>query len=866
MTLQRPDPSWSEADRLAALDRYGILDTPPEAEFDGIVRMAAELLEVPIAAVSLIAAGRQWFKAEIGIGIREMPLDNALCAHAIFQEDRMIVPDTTKDPRFDCNPLVTGEPGLRFYAGELLKTPDGLPLGTLCVLEVKERPTGLTEQQAFYLQTLARQVMSQMELRRVIAQRDDVLAERRSIEARQSALLELGDRLRTLDSPSDMAWVAAEISGRTLGLARAGYGRLDAERLIVTVERDWTAPGLASIAGRHALENYGTFGAALSRGETVAVNDVAADPRTAGRDAAFRAIQVGALVNLGIVEDGGVAAILFLHHAAPHDWSEQELDFALGIADRTRAAVARHQAETELRLLNATLQQQVERRTRELDRTWRLSRDLLIVADADGTIAAVNAAWTDLLGWEQHEIVGRHFSELTHPDDLEPTRAAFARVFDAPIVTPYEFRFQHKDGTYRSFAWTGALEDGRVYGNGRHTTPEREQAEALARAEQQLRQAQKMEAVGQLTGGIAHDFNNLLTGIVGSLELLGARVAQGRLKDLDRYIAAAQGAAGRAAALTHRLLAFSRQQTLDPKAINVNRLIDGMEELVRRTVGPAITVEVVGSAGLWTTLVDPHQLESALLNLCINARDAMPDGGRITVETANRWLDERAARERNLPPGQFVSLCVTDTGTGMTPEVIARAFDPFFTTKPIGQGTGLGLSMIYGFVRQSGGQVRIYSEVGQGTTMCLYLPRHYGAEEAAEDPAQLSGAPRAEQGETVLIVDDEPTVRMLVTEVLEDLGYTAIEATDGAAGLQVLRSDARIDLLVTDVGLPGGMNGRQLADAGRVLRPALKVLFITGYAENALIGNGQLGAGMHVLTKPFPLEALASRIKELIAT
>ena len=374
-----------------------------------------------------------------------------------------------------------------------------------------------------------------------------------------------------------------------------------------------------------------------------------------------------------------------------------------------------------------------------------------------------------------------------------------------------------------------------------------------------------MEAVGQLTGGVAHDFNNLLTGITGSLELLQTRMTQGRLNDLERYITAAQGASKRAAALTHRLLAFSRRQTLDPKPVNVNRLVAGMEELVRRTVGPAVAVEMVGAAGLWTTLVDPNQLENALLNLCINARDAMPDGGRLTVETANKWLDQRAARERELPPGQYVSLCVSDTGSGMTPEVIRRAFDPFFTTKPTGMGTGLGLSMIYGFVRQSGGQARIYSEPGQGAMVCLYLPRHHGREDGANEPAELAEPPRAGQGETVLVVDDEPTVRMLVAEVLEDLGYAAIEAADGASGLRVLQSNTRIDLLVTDVGLPGGMNGRQVADAARERRPGLKVLFITGYAENAAVGNGHLEPGMHVLTKPFAMEALAGRIKDIIA-
>ncbi len=385
------------------------------------------------------------------------------------------------------------------------------------------------------------------------------------------------------------------------------------------------------------------------------------------------------------------------------------------------------------------------------------------------------------------------------------------------------------------------------------------------RIEDALRQSQKMEAVGQLTGGLAHDFNNLLTGIAGSLEMLQTRMAQGRLQDLGRYIAAAQGASKRAAALTHRLLAFSRRQTLEPKAADINRLIAGMEELIRRTVGPAIAVEVVAAGGLWTTLVDPNQLENALLNLCINARDAMPDGGRLTIETGNRWLDPPGGAERELPPGQYVSLNVSDTGTGMSASVIERAFDPFFTTKPIGQGTGLGLSMIYGFARQSGGQVRIYSEPGQGATVCLYLPRHLGDALAGEGAAEPASTPRAEQGETVLIVDDEPTVRMLVGEVLQDFGYTALEAADGASGLRVLRSDVRIDLLITDVGLPGGINGRQVADAGRVLRPRLKVLFITGYAENAVIGHGHLEPGMHVLTKPFMMDALAKRIRDLIA-
>ncbi|WP_263259389.1 PAS domain-containing protein [Pseudomonas oryzihabitans] len=391
-----------------------------------------------------------------------------------------------------------------------------------------------------------------------------------------------------------------------------------------------------------------------------------------------------------------------------------------------------------------------------------------------------------------------------------------------------------------------------------------ERSAELMQAEEKLRQSQKMEAVGQLTGGLAHDFNNLLAGISGALELMETRIAQGRLRELDRYLIAAQGAAKRAAALTHRLLAFSRRQTLAPRPVDVNQLIDGLTELIQRTVGPGIQVETVGAAGLWPALVDPSQLENSLLNLCINARDAMPEGGRITIETANRWMDRESARAQDLPEGQYLSLCVTDTGVGIAPEVAARVFEPFFTTKPIGQGTGLGLSMIYGFARQSGGQVRLYSEINQGTTLCIYLPRYLGEAPTDEGLTARREVAGSTQGETVLIVDDEPTVRMLVVDILEDLGYAVIEAADSLTGLKILQSDVSLDLLITDVGLPGGMNGRQMAEAGRQSRPGLKTLFITGYAENAAIGNGHLDPGMEILTKPFAMDSLAARVREML--
>lgn len=400
-------------------------------------------------------------------------------------------------------------------------------------------------------------------------------------------------------------------------------------------------------------------------------------------------------------------------------------------------------------------------------------------------------------------------------------------------------------------------EEGLVLFCGRDITEQRA-------AEEALRQSQKMEAVGQLTGGLAHDFNNLLTGIMGSLDLLQARVRQGRFERVDHYVAAAQEAAGRAAALTHRLLAFSRRQTLDPKASDVNALISGMEDLLRRTVGPEISVTNTRADDLWTVLVDVSQLENALLNLCINARDAMPDGGRIEIGTRNVRLVGEKAAELQLPAGDFVSLSVSDDGTGMPPEVAERIFDPFFTTKPLGSGTGLGLSMIYGFAQQSGGNVEVDTSPGAGTTMRILLPRHFGVAEQDAPHASFLEAPRSAGGETILLVDDERIVRSLVAEVLTDLGYAMTVAADGREAMNCLQTPARYDVLVTDVGLPGGLNGRQVADYARALRPDIKVLFITGYAETAVLSQDHLASGMQIITKPFAMEALASRVKDLI--
>jgi signal transduction histidine kinase/DNA-binding response OmpR family regulator len=574
----------------------------------------------------------------------------------------------------------------------------------------------------------------------------------REAESRRLALMELGDRIRDIDDPGEIAYLASAMLGQRLGVDRAGYGLVDKAAETIQIDRDWTAPGVASLAGLLHFRDYGSYIEDLLRGVTVAFADARTDPRTRDNADALDAITARAVVNMPLTERGGLVGLLYLNHGQAREWTPDELDFVRETGDRVRSAVARREAQMELQAFAESLERQVEERAAELET-----------------------------------------------------------------------------------------------------------------AREQLRQSQKLEAVGQLTGGLAHDFNNLLAAISGSLELMRRRGLDGQRAEMERYIGVAQGAVKRAAALTHRLLAFSRRQTLEPKPLNANRLVSDMEELLRRTLGPQIALEVVAAVGLWNVHADPSQLENALLNLCINARDAMPEGGKLVIETANRWVDLRTAQERDMPMGQYVSLTVSDNGVGMAPEVVARAFDPFFTTKPIGMGTGLGLSMIYGFAKQSGGQVRIYSEVGKGTSVSIYLPRHDAQEEAASEPAELTLAPRADQGDTVLVVDDEPALRMIIVEVMRGLGYATLEAGDGAGALRILQTPRqRIDLLVTDVGLPGGMNGRQVADAARSARPGLKVLFITGYAENAVLSHGHLERGMHVMTKPFEMDVLARRVKALI--
>ncbi|WP_267395459.1 MULTISPECIES: PAS domain S-box protein [unclassified Sphingomonas] len=1077
-----------DAQRMAALARYQVMDSPREAAFDEIVELIAAICDVPMAVVNFIDGDRQFFKAEVGLGVDCTPLETSFCAHALLQNDFLLVADTSNDPRFACNPLVTGDPHIRFYAGALLKTADGVPIGTLCVLD--QQPRTLTELQQRALRVLARQVMAQLD-QRLTLQRTAIA------EARQRAIVDSARDFAIVATDLDgiiaewsqgaeavLGWSEAEAVGASAALffteadraagvpasemrAAREEGRAIDERwhLRKDGEQFWASGEMAPLndeAGRHigyvkilrdrteqhlagqALEEarhnlgraqaaggvgvfhvgadgllhatpeffrlYGLeasdavpaavfealiipedrhlISTAASRGQgtvpldveyrirradtgelrwiarkgEILSDDAGVPVRFAGvarditearvaRDALarseeryralFNAIDDGFCIieffdgpdgplsdyvhvdaNPGYERHTGIGNIVgrTVRELAPteaDDWvsvygevlrTGEPIRF-----ERWFEAAGRHIEVSAARVEPASRQQvsvlfrNVEDRRRaealareNIDRVqlalsagaivgtwfWDLQTDRFRVDEGFARAFGLDPA----LGREGLSL--RQVVETVHPDDQEGLADAIAEVIARGGAYAHQYRVLRPDGRYYWIEANGRVDHapdgtplmfpGVLLDVEERRTVERERDRAttalralnetleqrvaertaeLMQAEEALRQAQKMESVGQLTGGIAHDFNNMLTGVIGSLDLIQRNLAKGRMEPVHRYIEAANTSAQRAAALTARLLAFGRRQSLDLQPADVNALVAGMADMLHRTLGEQVSLEIHPAASLWAARTDANQLESALLNLCINARDAMPGGGKLIIETTNTVLDERYVRlHHDLDAGDYVVLSVTDTGTGMAAETIEKVFEPFFTTKPVGQGTGLGLSMIYGFARQSGGHVRIYSELGQGTTVKLYLPRFNGDVEARL--IDEGDAPRG-AGETVLVVEDDPSVRMTVLEVLGELGYGAIEAVDAPSAIPILNSDRAIDLLVTDVGLPG-MNGRQLAEVARQSRPDLKVLFVTGYAQNAAVRSGFLDAGMDMMTKPFAIEALATKLREML--
>ncbi len=527
-------------------------------------------------------------------------------------------------------------------------------------------------------------------------------------------------------------------------------------------------------------------------------------------------------------------------------------------------------------------------RTRERDRIWQVSEDLLGVGNFEGYFVSVNPAWTRTLGWTEAEIKTIHVNDLRHPDDFAIGTEGRRRLAEGVGTVRMENRFRHKDGSYRWIYWTMTAEEGLIYVIGRNVTADREAAQARQRIEDQLRQSQKMESVGQLTGGIAHDFNNLLTIIIGNLQIL-ERILGSSISDrVRRAVSAAMSGATRAATLTHRLLAYAQKQPLRPNAINLNELIMGMADLIRRTQGEMIQYQFSLDENMPSCFCDSNQLETALLNLVINARDAMPEGGRLKIETGRVVFGDASARMRDLPAGRYAMLAVSDAGTGMSPETVARAFEPFFTTKPVGKGTGLGLSMVYGFVKQSNGHVEIDSVPGCGTTVRIYLPslaaddtqsrsRHDDPAPVAAGPPVPTYLPRPEEErssfaradalgrtETILLTEDDTDVRAYVADTLRELNYRVIEAVDANTALEALaQSNVPIDLLLTDVVMPG-LNGRELAIRAAAIQRGIKVLFMTGYSQDAIVHQGQLDPGVELIEKPIRREILAARVRSVL--
>jgi PAS domain S-box-containing protein len=586
---------------------------------------------------------------------------------------------------------------------------------------------------------------------------------------------------------------------------------------------------------------------------------------------------------------------LFFGHHREAQFTQEHEDVVLAIAGHAATAIdnvrldqasqrelaARRAAEAALTDLNATLEKRIEERTQEIqaaynrleesDRRFRILVNgvtdyAIYMLDPQGHITNWNAGAERIKGYSADEIIGRHFSGFYTERDREAGMPA--RTLETATRTG-KFEAEgwrvRKDGTE---FWASVVvdaihdEEGKLIGFAKITRDLTEKRFV----DEQLRQSQKMEAVGHLTGGIAHDFNNLLTIITGNMDIAA------RALEKDEGIGRAQKAIGnamkgaeRAGALTQRLLAFARRQPLSPKPLDLDKVVAGMSELLNRSLGELVKLEIVTSPGLWPVEADPNQMENALINLAVNARDAMPTGGTLTIETANAYLDTAySAGHAEVPPGNYVVVAVSDTGVGMPKEHLARVFEPFFTTKEIGRGTGLGLSQVYGFVKQSGGHVNVYSEEGRGTTVKMYLPRFTG-DLTSYDESELGGLEgRSVAGETILVVEDDDEVRAFSAEVLRELGYNVLEAGDGAAALRVLEQQKTdVDLLFTDVVMPG-MSGRELSDAARKLRPALKVLFTSGYTRNAIVHGGRLDPGVELLQKPFTSRLLAERVRELL--
>jgi PAS domain S-box-containing protein len=687
--------------------------------------------------------------------------------------------------------------------------------------------------------------------------------ELREANAAQSFVYALAETQRLLDSPDAIMAATSEALIGQLGADRVGFYRVAAGETIV-FGPSATRGQLPQLDGSIAVEAIGdTVAQRYRAGRTLVLHDTIRELSPGGSYISQRA---AAAIGVPLLRGGEWIATMFVNQAQPRIWAPDEVAFIEAIAEMSWDAVERAGALVALR------------GSEEKFRAIANSIDPMVWSTLpDGYHDYYNDRWYEFTGVPHGSTDGEGWADMFHPDDQERTWALWRHCLATGEPYHIEYRLRHNSGQYRwvlgraqpvrddvgrIIRWFGTCTDIQEIVDAREVLARsreeleaaiQERTEQLMQTEQQLRQAQKMEAVGQLTGGIAHDFNNMLAVVIGALDLLERRIAQGRT-DIDRYLVAARDGATRAAALTQRLLAFSRQQPLAPTPIDANAMVDDMIELLVRTLGEAINVETLLARGLRPALADMNQVENAILNLCVNGRDAMPGGGRLTIETANVTTDAREAQALGMEPGDYVAIKVCDTGSGMPPEIAARAFDPFFTTKGVGKGTGLGLSQVFGFARQSGGAVRIDTAQGQGTQVSLYLPVYTGALDAIAQAGEIADAEQARPGEVVMVVEDEERVRSYSTEALRELGYEVVAAPDGIEALRMIERGQRVSLLFTDVVMPE-MSGRELARRARERLPELKVLLTSGYTPDVA------GLDDSILTKPFGIDRLARRVR-----
>ena len=728
--------NWTEADRIAALHGLGVLDTPPDAAFEEAVAAVRAICRVPIALVSLLDGERQWFKAHSGVEVSQTPLDTSVCALVVQAGEPMVIPDLAADPRTAGMSLVTGPPRIRFYAGAPLTTKAGLPLGSLCAIDTAPRPEGLTPPELAALKAMAQHVTSQLELYGALAQRD-------GLERRRDALHELGDRQRAAADVVALSAAANDAIARTIGGTRVGYARVDAAAGTVTAEKALLAAGAKPWPRVVRFRDFGSFIDELAAGRDVVIGDVLTDARTALHGEAMAALDIRALVNLPVIENGVLVALLFVNDSAPRAWTRDETAFLREVLDRTRLAVERMRAEDALRELNATLEQRIAARTAE-----------------------------------------------------------------------------------------------------------------LMAAEEQLRQSQKMEAIGQLTGGVAHDFNNLLTVIRNSADLL-------RTRDLPderrrRYVDAIASTADRAAKLTSQLLAFSRRQSLKPEVFEAAARVRGIADMLRSLLGGRVELSVVDCDVPCFVEADAGQFETAVVNMTVNARDAMEGEGRLSVRVGVAHALP-AVRGHAGTTGEFVGIEVTDTGGGIAPDVLDRIFEPFFTTKEVGKGTGLGLSQVFGFAKQSGGEVDVRSDDGRGAVFTLYLPQVPApTAQPAPAPVVMRSGPGAGGKGRILLVEDNLEVGEFAGQLLEDLGYRPTLAPNAAAALVLLEGGREgFDVVFSDVVMPG-VGGVELGRRIRAHWPDLPVVLTSGYSH---VLAEDVRHGFDLLRKPYSVEELSGVLR-----